>query len=685
VSDILFEIGFEEFPPSFIVPTLEQLKNFFLTEMEKERITPSYVECFSTSSRIAIIMKNVPSSQPDLREKVTGAPKNIALSPDGTLTKAGESFLYKNGIKDYFFEDSPKGEIIAGWKEEKGKELREIIVPVINKGLSSLNFKKSMRWGENSFHFARPLRWILLNIDGESVEGNFETVPFGKNSSGHRFLHPEEIEVSALNYLENLKKSSVIADRNERMGIISRFIREICSSNNCNEEIDSEIMNEVADMTEFPYPVTGNIPEKYRNLPPELIIKVLKKDQRYFTLTEQGSGKLFHKFISVLNNVPTDDSVVVKGNEKVVSARLADAAFYYGDDLKKDFSSLNVKLKEMLFQKDLGTYYDKISRISKIALFIAEKYFNVSEETAVRIETAAKMIKNDLITGVVFEFPDLQGTMGRYYAAASGFDSEISSAMEEHYWPLNTGDRSPSTLTGKILSMADKADTIVGGFMAGMKPTGSKDKFAIRRNGIGFLSVASESAEAMINFKEVFDYTAALISEFNPSLKYDSDEIIDFMTARYQALLDMETTVIQSATGAGANIPAIVKKRAQTIERLLKDNDIIDLAQLYKRGCNILKKQDVPSGEPDPSLFEQKEETNLYQSVDTVCQEIVNLSDNLDIALKIITIKSVLDLFFDAVFVMSEDEALKNNRLKLIRKVTDLVREQIGDISHLNI
>jgi glycyl-tRNA synthetase beta chain len=685
VTHILFEIGFEEFPPSFIVPALEQLKQSFISGMEKERISPGSVESYSTSSRIALIFKDVPSRQPDLKEKVTGAPKKIALGEDGKLTKAGESFLAKNCLKEYFFEDSPKGEIIAGWKEEKGKDLSEVVVPLLNNSLNSLNFKKSMRWGTNSFYFARPIRWILLNIDGTPVEGNFETLQFGKNSYGHRFLHPGEVEVAPLSYADDLKKASVIVDRNERVEIITRFIKKVIQENNCEDEIDAAIMNEVADMVEYPYPVIGNIPDKYRDLPPELIIKVLKKDQRYFTLREKETGKLFPRFISVLNNVPTDDTVVLKGNEKVVSGRLADAAFYYGDDLKKDFAALNKKLKEMLFQKDLGTYYDKVERIAEISQFIAEKYFNAGKEVVEKIRKTAMMIKNDLVTGVVFEFPDLQGVMGRYYAQAAGFDDDISCVMEQHYMPLNAGEKLPENLIGKIISMADKADTIAGGFMAGMKPTGSKDKFAIRRNGLGLLSIAASCDQNLVNVKEVLDFAASLTSKFNSSLKYDSKEVNDFISARYQAVLGAQTTVVQAAAGAGSEIPVLVRKRVETIERLLEEHDINDMAQLYKRGCNILKKQAIPDGDPDPLLFEQEEEKNLYRSVTTVCQEIVNLSDNLDIALKIITIKSVLDLFFDSVFVMADDESLKNNRLKLIRKVTDLVREQIGDISYLNI
>ncbi len=687
MSNILFEIGFEEFPPSFIVPATEQLKETFLVEMEKERVSPGSIEAYSTCSRIAVVMKDVPSRQPDLREKVTGAPKTIAVSSEGTLTKAGESFLKKNDLTDYFFEESSKGEVIAGWKEEKGRDLEEVMVPIVQKGLSSLRFKKSMRWGWNTFYFARPLKWVFLNIDGKGIEGNFESLVFQNHSFGHRFLFPETITVSADNYVQKLKEAFVVVDRDERIKMIDSFISNVSLQNNCEKETDTEIMNEVADMTEYPYPVLGDIPPKYRDLPPELITKVLKKDQRYFTLIEKNSGKLFSKFISILNNIPSDDTVVIKGNEKVVSGRLADAAFYYGDDLKKDFEKLNEKLKEMLFQKDLGSYYDKIQRVTKISLFIARKYFNADEKTLQKVEKAASMIKNDLVTGVVFEFPDLQGVIGRYYAKAAGFDDELSSVMEEHYWPVNAGDTLPSTVIGKILSMADKADTIVGGFMAGMKPTGSKDKFAIRRNALGFLCVASASEETLVSIKEVFDYTAELIAGFNPSLKYGQEEIYDFMVARYQALLNMDTPVVQSAAKAGSDIPVIVKKRAETINKLLKDKEkeVTDLAQLYKRGCNILKKQNIPDRDPDPELFEQEEEKRLFFAVMEVSKEVEGLTDNLDIALKIITIKSVLDLFFDSVFVMTEDDALKVNRLKLIKKVVTLVTEQIGDISYLNI
>lgn len=685
MAHFIFEIGFEEFPASFIVPACDQLKEKFTSEFDKLRITGSNCKVFSTCSRIAITFTDLPEKQPDMKEKITGAPKKVALNPDGTLSKAGAAFLAKNGITEYFFENSEKGEVIAGWKEEKGKELREIIIPVAKNALKTLNFKKSMRWGYNSFTFARPIRWIFMSIDGNSVAETFENIPFSKTSYGHRFLSNGPLTVTALDYCEVLKAHFVIADRDERKDLIVKSVNETSSKLELVANIDENLLDEITDMVEYPHVIIGNIPEKYMHLPVELITKVLKKDQRYFTLCKKGEKLIVQKFASILNNIPSDDALVIKGNEKVVNARLADAAFYFTDDLNRDFYGLKNKLPEILFQKDLGTYHDKVVRIGKISEFIGEKYFKLDETALKKLQTASEMVKNDLITGVVFEFPDLQGIMGKYYAAHAGFEDEISRSMHEHYLPVNAGDTTPSTVTGTILSMADKIDTIAGGFMAGMKPTGSKDKFAIRRNAIALLILATENEKADINIRDVIEFACRLVIEHNSSLKYDISDIMEFITGRYNAVLNFETPVIQAATGAGADHPVSVKKKAQTISKLLSGSDITGLAQLYKRGCNIVKKAGVFEGDPDAALFEQDEERILYENVLKVRREIAGLTDNLEIASGIITIKPVLDSFFDKVFVMSDNETVKNNRMKLISTVTTLVTENIGDISYLNI
>ena len=681
MSDFIFEIGYEEFPASFILPFVSQLKEKILSELEKQRVTVGNCKEFSTCSRTALICTGLPEKQPDIREKVTGAPKKVALNPDGTFSKAGEAFLAKNKITEYFFENTEKGEVIAGFVEEKGKTLEEVIAPIVKSALHAANFKKSMRWAENTFAFARPIRWILLSIDGKPVEDDFEGIKFSKTSFGHRFLSNGALDINASNYYEILTMHYIMVDRSERKEFIRSEVAKKAEELGLIANIDENLLDEVTDMVEYPHVVIGNIPEKYKNLPVELVVKVLKKDQRYFTLSDKNSQVI--KFASVLNNIPREDSLVIEGNEKVVAARLSDAAFYFNDDLAKDFGALKEKLKGVLFQKDLGTYSEKVERICKIAAFIAEKYFTLDDAAKKRLQTAGEMIKNDLVTGVVFEFPDLQGIMGRYYARHAGFESDICEAMYEHYLPINAGDELPKTEIGTILSMADKIDTIVGGFMAGMKPSGSKDKFAIRRNAIGFLTVAQNYG---LNIKEVVDFAWELVKPRIKNLKDEmKQEIIDFIVARYSAVLSFDTPVIQAAAARDAELPKIVAKRAETISRLLKESGIAELVQLYKRGCNILKKQEFSVGTVDSALFEQNEEKKLFEEVCKVENEIKTMHDNFEIAMKILSLKPALDAFFDAVFVMHDDLKIRANRMNLIGKVTSLVAENIGEISFLNI
>lgn len=681
MSDFIFEIGYEEFPASFILPFVSQLKEKILSELEKQRVTVGNCKEFSTCSRTALICTGLPEKQPDIREKVTGAPKKVALNADGTLSKAGEAFLAKNKITDYFFENTEKGEVIAGFVEEKGKTLEEVIAPVVKAALHAANFKKSMRWAENTFAFARPIRWILLSIDGKPVEDDFEGIKFSKTSFGHRFLSNGALDINASNYYEILSAHYIMADRSERKEFIRSEVAKKAEELGLIANIDENLLDEVTDMVEYPHVVIGNIPEKYKNLPVELVVKVLKKDQRYFTLSDKNSQVI--KFASVLNNIPREDSLVIEGNEKVVAARLSDAAFYFNDDLAKDFGSLKEKLKGVLFQKDLGTYSEKVERICKIAAFIAGKCFTLDAAAKERLQTAGEMIKNDLVTGVVFEFPDLQGIMGRYYARHAGFEKDICEAMYEHYLPINAGDELPKTEIGTILSMSDKIDTIVGGFMAGMKPSGSKDKFAIRRNAIGFLTVAQNYN---LDIREVVGFAWDLIISRIKNAKDEmKQEIIDFIVARYNGVLSFDTPVIQAATARDAEFPKVVAKRAETIFRLLKESGISELVQLYKRGCNILKKQEFSVGIVNESLFEQDEEKNLFAEVVKVENEIKNMHDNFEIAMKILSLKPALDAFFDAVFVMHDNAEIRTNRMNLIGKVTNLVAENIGEISFLNI
>ncbi len=684
MADLLLEIGFEEFPPSFIRPAAEYIEKRFLDTMREERIPAGKSTLYFTNSRIAFLADGIPEVQPDLKEKVQGPPARIAIGPDGSLTKAGEAFMKKNSLSTYEIESGIKGDVLTGWKEEKGREIKDILLETLSSTLTTIPFKKSMRWGDCDLHFARPLRWITMLVGGEAVSHNFHGISFSSTSFGHRFLSPEAVSVTTQNYVEKMTECRVIVDFDERVKIIEDEVEKTIQNLDGREEIDPYLLKEVANIVEYPHAIVGTIPDEFMKLPPELITKVLKSDQRYFTIYEKNENRLLPKFVSILNNIPEKDEVVVKGNEKVVAARLADAAFYYDDDLSKKFQDFTETLRGVLFQKDLGSYFDKVSRISRIAEFIATRYFNLDEKEVERVKSTSMLIKNDLLTGVVFEFPDLQGIMGRYYANNAGLDEEIAAVMEEHYYPKAMGDELPTSVLGRVVAMADRVDTIAGGFMAGMKPTGSKDKFAIRRNAITLIALANAD-ETSFNLEEVLGFACELVSSHNSGLKADLKEILEFMKQRYNAVLQFDTPVIQAAVEAEYLHPFDVKRRAEAINILKDEKDILDMAQLLKRSSNILKKSGNIEGDVDIALFKEEDENKLFDCVSTVENSLIKVNDNLEAAREIVKIKPVLDTFFDNVLVMDKDEKIMNNRLLLIKRVVELVKNKIGDISYLNI
>jgi len=404
MANFLMEILVEEFPPTFLNPVAQYIKTTFETEMKNARIPPSEISVFYTCSRFALLAKGLPEKQPDLEQKVFGAPKKIAVDKDGNLTKAGESFVKKNNLKEWFFEQGRKDEIIAGIFKEKGKELKELLIEIFEKTMTTIPFKRSMRWSDKDLLFARPIRQIMLLINNVPVSHNFFGIEFSKTSFGHRFLSPINIEVTFENYKEKLLNNFVMISFEERKAKIKKDIFEIAKQEKAKEFVDEDLLNEISNIVEYPFAITGKINEKYMRLPHELITKVLKQDQRYVTLYKNST--ILPTFISILNNKPTDPKLVSKGNEKVVSARLADAEFYYDSDLNEDFENLTKKLKNILFQKKLGTYFDKVKRISNIAKFIATEFFKLDEKTTTKISQDALLIKNDLITGVVKEFPE---------------------------------------------------------------------------------------------------------------------------------------------------------------------------------------------------------------------------------------------------------------------------------------
>ncbi len=683
MSSFLFELGFEEFPPSFIEPASEYFKSFFDDFMKRERIEAGSFDVFFTSSRIAVRANSFPSVQEPLKEKVYGAPRRVACDADGNLTKAGSAFLAKNGISDYFFEDSEKGEIIAGWREEAAKPVNELLSKMVVEALSSIKFKKSMRWAGFDIHFARPIRWILFLVDDVPMNLSFSGINFSSVSSGHRFMSDGAVNVTVSGYERELEKAFVIASPEKRREIIKNGVFATCDKLGGERFVDDELVYEVANCVEYPYLITGDIPGRFLDLPPELITLTMKQNQRFFAVPQKGGRGIFPHFISVLNNKPIDDAVVKKGNEKVLLARLSDAEFFYKKDKEKDFAGLSEKLKSVVFQKDLGSYYDKIVRIAAIGKMIGEKWFDMDAAALKKIETTAMLIKNDLVTGMVFEFPELQGVMGRYYALNAGFDAEIAQAVEDHYKPVSMESELPASITGKIVAMADRFDTIAGGFMAGLKPTGSKDKFAIRRSALSLLALVLSTGKE-INIVEVTDFAASLVKKQNSSLSYDKGEILDFFKSRYAAVLGFDTPVVQAAVESGFDVPVKTAARASLVDLLTKKEGAAEMVQLFKRAQNIIAKADFAEGLPDEALFENSYERDLFNAVEKAFENVKKALVSEDIISAVIEIKPYLDSFFDNVMVMCDDVKVRNNRLQLVRMVGHIISDNVGDISYLN-
>lgn len=688
MSDFLIEICYEELPPSYIKIFSSHIMTHLKKTLSEENVDSGQLKIMHTCSRLAVKGRRFPEKQPDTEKTIFGPPEHIAIDEKGTFTKAGESFCRQNDLNPSdcsFVKKGKKGRVISGVKKIEGKHFEEILFEFLQKSLLSVPFPRTMRWANYNMLFARPLKRILLFVNDKAVVKKIEHITFSEMSRGHRFLSPEAFRPVINEYESELENRKVIVNHEKRKKFIRKRILEISDKLGASKCIDEELLEDVTAMTEYPYVIEGSIPERYMTLPPELVKKVLKKDQRYFSLMSSDKKTLKPNFVSILNTVPEDENLVAHGNEKVVNARLSDAEFYYHDDLNSNFRKYTEKLREVTYHKKLGSYFDKIERIRSLAKYIAEKYFHLTEKESSELENAATLLKNDLLSGVVSEFPDLQGIMGRYYALNSGISKTSATAIEDHYRPAFKDDKLPRNKIGTILSLADKADTITGGFMAGMKPTGSKDKFAIRRNALGILEIARSISE--LDIIKIINEASVLIKKDNESLKRMDEEIADFMKKRYFGLFDVEKPVVQSATETDFSVPHKVETRVRVISNLIEaGSDINNMALLFKRCKNILEKatDNIPE-KVNPDFFEDTEETELFTRIKQTEKFIEKKSDNIEIAKEIIKIKPLLDDFFDNVMVMTESSDKRKNRLAIMKKVTEIVREYIGDISYLNI
>ncbi len=670
MKELLLEIGTEEIPAGFVPQALSDLERLVRKEFEGNRIDFEGMQTLGTPRRIVLFIESVSEKQRDEEVKKIGPSRQAAFDASGRPTRAAVGFAKGQSVSVESIEviQTEKGEYVCAVKKEIGKPTLEILPLLLPGIILSIPFQKSMRWAEGSIRFARPIHWILGLLGGEVIPFQLGEIRSGNITYGHRFMHPDPIEVKDFkNYLQRMGEASVIVDPAERKSRIEAGMIRQGARVSGRVLKDEDLLNEVNFLVEYPFPLCGSFDEKFLSLPREVVIHSMKEHQRYFPLMDDH-GRLLPHFIFVSNIVPKDEKVVVKGNERVLKARLSDAAFFFEDDMKITLEKRVELLKKVVFQAKLGTSYEKVVRFKNLASLIVEC---IDPKLRQAVERAALLCKADLVTGMVGEFPKLQGIVGREYGRLSGEKAEVYEAIYEHYLPGFSGDRLPSSPVGDIVSIADKMDTIVGCFSVGLVPTGTADPFGLRRQALGIIRIILEK-EYTLSLVELIEKSGEQLKEKmeRPFTEMKTD-ILDFFRIRYQNfLLDKgyPFDVIEAVLSTSFDQLLDVQRRIDALKEAKEWKDFESIVIGFKRAMNILK--GAPSGKGiNPSLFSEPAEKNLYQAfVDAKgkIDQLLNQKDYAASLLEMTQMKKPIDDFFDGVMVMVEDEAIRNNRLALL-------------------
>jgi len=671
--NLLLEIGTEELPASFVEPALQFLKESLYKKLKENYLSPSSIETAGTPKRLIAVAYDVPEVQPDREELLIGPSVKAAFDENGNPTKAALGFARSKGasVEELIRVENPPGktgEYVAIKRVVKGKPAIEILSEVLPQIITSIPFKKSMRWGTKKIRFARPIRWITAILGSQIIPFEIDGIKSSNISYGHRFLSPEPFEVNEpAEFITQLEDKFVVADIEKRKSIIFDGIRTLAASVGGKVLEDEDLLDEVTNLVEYPYPVLGSFEEEFLSLPPEVPTVVMKDHQKFFSIVDE-KGNLKNYFIGVANIKPVDETIIRAGYEKVLRARLSDALFFFNEDRKKKLEERVPALKGIVFHEKLGTMLDKTKRLERLAPLVAEKVSGSKEKA----ERAAHLCKADLLTEMVNEFTELQGTMGRYYALLDGEDEEVASAIEEHYLPRFSGDRLAETKTGISLSIAEKIDNLVGFIGAGFKPTGSADPFALRRNALGLIQTLIQRG-IFLNLLPLLSYACELYREQNVSLNQNAvEETISFIKDRLKGILrenGFKPDTIEAVLPVTDDAYDIFL-RAEAIDALRESPEFEDVLITMRRVVNIIPKdfkpvEFAPEGKYEEELFDS------FLSVKERLSELIQNRDYKEALLAVKTLKPSVDAFFDNVMVMDKDENVRNRRLSLLKTIAD--------------
>jgi glycyl-tRNA synthetase beta chain len=685
-KDFLIEIGTEELPPKSLKKLATAFKEDVCKSLQEQELKFSDANWYATPRRLSIFINELDITQEDKEQQSRGPTIAAAFDDDGNPTRAAEGFAKSCGVEVDQLErlKTDKGEWLAFNAVVKGKQTPELVPTIIETALSRLPIAKRMRWGDNDIEFVRPIKWILLLFGNDAIDCEIMGVTSGKQSYGHRFHHPDAITIKEpADYIETLKKKAhVLADYNERRSLIQEQVTSIANSKNGKAVIDSDLLDEVTSLVEWPVSFSGNFNSDFLKLPKEVLISSMQDHQKYFPVVDE-QGSLLPSFISVANIESKNMELIQHGNERVIQPRLSDAAFFWERDLKHGLANHIDSLKKVVYQKQLGTLHEKSERLQKTVSSLATS-LNIDSKTAKR---SAELCLCDLLTDMVSEFPALQGTMGRYYAEADGEDANVAIALEEYYQPRFAGDTLPTTALGQCLSLSEKIDSLVGIFAIGKAPTGDKDPFGLRRSAIGLLRIIIE-CELDVDLKELITLAASNYPNDIDAKKVIDDVYLFLMERLRRYYLDegVSPDTFESVLSIKTSKPLDFHQRLKAVTEFRKLIEAESLAAANKRISNILKKSDVTyTQNVDDNLLAEEAEITLAKSLSdyqTRLTPLIEKRDYKSALTELAGLRDSVDNFFDNVMVNCDDDKTKMNRLALLASLSALFL-QTADISKL--
>jgi glycyl-tRNA synthetase beta chain len=673
-KELFLEIGTEEIPAGFLPRAMADMETLIRRELENARLVFGEVKTLATPRRLVLCVQGVPAVQPDAEITAMGPARNIAFGPDGKPSRAAEGFARGQGIDvaDLTVVATDKGEYVAAVRKETGRPTHELLGEILPRLIGSISFKKSMRWGDNDVRFARPIHWIVALFDGVVVPFGFGPIESGTVSRGHRFMANTTFPVRDFtHYQEECERHFVIPDPEKRKEIIRREIHRTAIAAGGHLLPDEGLLDEVTYLCEYPSAVHGTFSGDFLKVPKEVLITSMRSHQRYFSVVD-GTGKLLNCFITINNTLTEEPSVVVKGNERVLRARLSDARFFFEEDQKVTLETRVESLKSVVYQQKLGTSFEKMERFRSLAEGLADRFDPAVRD---RVSRAAFLCKADLVSGMVGEFPEVQGIMGREYALLQGEDPEVAAAIAEHYLPTQAGGELPTADIGAFVSIADKLDTICGCFGVGLIPTGSADPYALRRSALGIINIILDRGYP-ISLAQFVDKSLQLLGAklTRPAADVKAD-VLEFFRGRFVNLMAdrYPGDAVDAAVAAGCDDLVDAAARLVALAAFKNREDFAELAVAFKRVGNIVK--EGVTAQVDTALFQEAAEGELHsallQVTETVAAAVAG-KDYIAALTEIATLRPPVDAFFERVMVMAEDERVRTNRLALLTSIARL-------------